>query len=315
METRQALSRRAARSGACMAIVVATSAAQVFAQNVTIGPRLRAGDTFRLEVMLIREDSARPQRDGRSRTPVDVKVASVTANGAVVEWTPGDSELDYPRMAPDPTLAAAAAAVRNVSFRLNLNAEGVLTGLANETEIALKLQASVDAFVNDLSARLPEAQRAAFQSMVAQVLSPEALIATSRRGAEVFFLMNGFVLAPGEVSEVRLQAPSPVGGIPGTFRVELASATAAFASLKTTTTYDPAGLMRLAQAFALQGGAPMPPDEPAKPFSMQMTDDGQYTFDRTVGLMREIVVNRRIVLGDSRRLEGWEIRLIQAPKS
>jgi hypothetical protein len=46
---------------------------------------------------------------------------------------------------------------------------------------------------------------------------------------------------------------------------------------------------------------------------IEMADDGQYVFDRTVGLMREVVVNRRMATGANRRLDGWEIRLVAGP--
>jgi hypothetical protein len=37
-------------------------------------------------------------------------------------------------------------------------------------------------------------------------------------------------------------------------------------------------------------------------------------FDRAVGLMREVVVNRRVGVTGMERVDGWDIRLLQAPK-
>jgi hypothetical protein len=45
-----------------------------------------------------------------------------------------------------------------------------------------------------------------------------------------------------------------------------------------------------------------------------MDDDGRFVLDRTVGLMRELVVNRRISAGKDQRLDRWEIRLVREPQ-
>jgi hypothetical protein len=44
-----------------------------------------------------------------------------------------------------------------------------------------------------------------------------------------------------------------------------------------------------------------------------MTDEGTFVFDRTLGLMREVKVNRRIALGSTAGLDAWEIRLVSGP--
>ena len=54
------------------AILVYACAACGLAQEVTLLPRFKAGDRFRLELTRTREDSRRPQANGTGRTPVDV---------------------------------------------------------------------------------------------------------------------------------------------------------------------------------------------------------------------------------------------------
>ena len=90
------------------------------------------------------------------------------------------------------------------------------------------------------------------------------------------------------------------------------SATVDTASVKTSTIYDAAALVRLTQSLATQAGKPIPPEELAKLPPMQMADEGAYVFDRKRGLMREVKVNRHVVVGPNRRLDAWEIRLIDA---
>jgi hypothetical protein len=292
------------------------AAAQAFAQDVTIRPRLRTGDEFRLEIVRTRDDSSRPQQNGRSRTVVDVRVLSAASEGFVVEWAPGETVLDNPQTAQDPLVAAASQALSEIRFRLMLNADGKLAGVANEAEVAPKLQAMLDTVVRNLSARLPAEQRKAFQNVVGQVLSPAALISSATREAEIYFGLNGVVLAAGEAAETDLQLPNPLGGgvIPAKFRVDMKSATADSASLNTTTTYDSAALLRMTQSLARQAGAPVSTNELTKIPPMQMGDDGKYLFDTSVGLMRQVTVNRRLSAGNNRRHDGWEIRLLNGPK-
>ena len=87
------------RTGLALALFTATASA---AQDVEIAPRLRAGDTFRLEVVRVRENSQQPQLNGRSTTPVDVRVDSVTPTGMTLEWTQGPTTFENPQVAGDP---------------------------------------------------------------------------------------------------------------------------------------------------------------------------------------------------------------------
>ena len=291
-------------------------AAHASAQEVAIKPQLRAGDEFRLEVTRIRENSSRPQTNAKGRTFVNVRVVSATSRGFLLDWAPGETVLDNPRAAQDPTLAAASEMVRGMVFRLTLNADGEITGLANQKEIVPKLQAMLEKVVQDLSARLPAEQRKGFRTLIGQILSPAALISSSIREAEIYFGLNGVSLAAGEAAEVDLEQPNPLGGgvIPAKFRVDMESATKDSASIKTTTTYDPSVLIRVTQNLAAQAGKPIPPEELAKLPPLQMSDDGKYTFDRMVGLMREVTMNRLVSADDVRRYDGWQIRLLSGPK-
>ena len=297
-------------------VAVTLISAVASAQDVDIKPQLRAGDEFRLDITRIRETSARPQADNRGRTLVNVRVVSATPKGWVLDWAPGETVLDNPQAAQDPTIAAAAEIMRGVVFRLTLNADGEVTGLANQKEIAPKLQAMLNKVVQDLSARIPAEQRKTFQNLIGQVLSPAALISSATREAEIYFGLNGVSLPAGQSVEVDLQQPSPVGGgvIPARLRVTMESATNDSASLKTTTTYDPAALMQMTQSLAQQAGKPIPPAELARIPPMQMSDDAKYLFDRTVGLMREVTVNRTVYAGNTRRYDGWQIQLVSTPK-
>jgi hypothetical protein len=197
-----------------------------------------------------------------------------------------------------------------------LNADGEFMRLANEAEVAPKLQAMLGTVVQELSTRLPTEQRAAFQQMIQQVLSPAALISSSTREAQIYFGLNGAALGAGESIEAGIEQPGPAGGklIPAIFRVRVDSAAADSAALSSTTTYDRDALRDMTIALLEQSGAPIPAEKMATIPPMQMSDDGEYTYDRKLGLMREVLINRRISAANEHRLDGWRIRLVTPPK-
>ena len=285
-----------------------------YGQDISIVPTLRAGDSFQLEVIRIRQNSAQPQQNGKSTTRVNVLVVSSSADGSVIEWVPGATVFDNPQVALNPLVGSATQALRDIRFQLNLNADGELLGMANQAEVAPRLKTVVDAVVRDLAARIPEDQRKGFLDVIGQVLSVDVLIASATRDAATYLGLNGASLAVGQAVDLDLEQPSPFGGgpIPARFRVRMESATVDTASLKTTTTYDGAALVRLTQSLAKQAGKPIPPEELAKLPPIEMADEGTFVFDRTRVLMREVKVNRRVVVGPNRRLDAWEIRLTDA---
>ena len=285
---------------------------RAYAQDISIVPTLRAGDSFQLEVIRIRENSAQPQQNGKSTTRVNVLVLSSSADGSVIEWVPGATVFDNPQVALNPLVGSAAQALRDIRFQLNLNADGELLGMANQAEIAPRLKSVVDTVVRNLAAQMPADQRKGFLDVIGQVLSVDVLIASATRDAATYLGLNGAALAVGQAVVVDIEQPSPLGGdpLPAKFSVRMESATADVASLKTTTTYDPAALMRLTRSLAKQAGSPIPPEQFINLPPMQMSDEGSFVFDRKRGLMREVKVNRRIAVGPNRRLDAWEIRLI-----
>jgi hypothetical protein len=245
---------------------------------------------------------------------VDVRVLSTGADASVIEWVPGPTVFANPQMAANPLVNFASQALRDIRFQLNLNADGELKGLANQDEVAPKLKTVVDTVVRNLASSMPEDQRKGFLNLIGQVLSVDVLIASATRDAATYLGLNGAALAVGEDVVVDIEQPSPLGGdpLPAKFRVRMESANADVASLKTTTTYDPMALMRLTQTLAKQAGSPTPREQFINLPPMQMSDEGSFVFDRKRGLMREVKVNRRIAAGSSRRLDAWEIRLIDA---
>lgn len=285
-------------------------------QDIEIRPKLVTGDKFRLEVTRTRRDSARPQMAATGRTPVDVQVVSAGAEGFVLDWIPGDTTFDNPQVMQDPNIGAAAQATRGMHFRIALSADGEFDGLLNEAEVVPKLQTIVGGVVGELAIRLPVDQRKNFQAMMAQVLSPAALISSATQDAQVYWGLYGAALTPGESIAVNLEQPNPLGGspIPATFSVRMDAATASAATVTTATTYEKDALLKMTLELAQRAGAPVKPQDAAKLPLMQMSDDGKYDFDRVTGMMRKVAINRRISAGGQERLDAWVITLVESPK-
>lgn len=301
---------------ACLAVILSVVPGLARAQDITIAPKLAIGDEFRLALVRTRDNSAQPQQNSTSRTVISVRVTSAGADGYVLDWMPGETEVDNQQLAQNPVVMAAVEAVRGLRFRLTLNADGELTGLANQDEILPKLKSMMDTIVQQILAGIPDDERTAMVSFMNQVLSPEVLVSSATREAGIYFGLNGISLASGEVAEIELQQPSPFGGgvIPGIFRVRMDSLTTNSVSLTTETTYDSTALLRLTESLVRQAGKPIPPTELAKVPPIDMNDDGTFVFDRTVGLMREVTMIRRVVAGSNQRLDRWDMRLLDGPK-
>jgi hypothetical protein len=307
---------RRRRAGACLvAVAIALTAATAAAQEVTVAPKLRAGDRFRLEVTRTREHTARPQQNGHSTTVVDVRVIAATPEGMTLEWAPGATTFQNPAVAADPLLEAVASVSGNLRLHLKLTPEGELTGLANQADVEATIRTVVDLVLKDLLAKVSDEQRPQLQTMMGQLLSPAVLVGTITRDAQLYFFMNGVTFTVGEPIEADLEQPSPFGKgvIPTTLRMVAKSATNETAALTMTTTYDGASLLQIGRALAEQGGTKLTDEEFARVPPLQMSDDGTYALDRALGLMREVVVNRHVNAGPNRRHDGWTIRLLKAP--
>lgn len=308
---------RPLRTLALMLAVAALGSAPVDAQpaaptEVTIRPALRTGDEFHLELVRIRENSARPDQDARATTPVTVKAIAVAPEGSTLEWTPGLATLSNPKLGADPLLSAAEKAIGGLSLRLRLNGDGEIERLENAVEVAATLQKATKIVVDGLMATLPAEQRAQFQALLSQTMSPAALLGSAMRDAQTYFGLNGIALEVGGQFAAKLEQPSPLGGvIPAMFEVRLQSATADTAVLATTTTYDGEALLQMTKTLLERAGAPVPGE--LAQVSLRMSDSGRFVFDRASGLMREVIVDRRVEAPGMKQRDGWEIRLIKVP--
>lgn len=285
------------------------------AQDIRVTPKLRAGDAFRLDISRTRQNTPATPQDGTSSTTIDVRVLTVSPEGSTIEWESGKTTANVPA-AQEPVLRAASDAMSGMKPVIRLTPDGEVDGLVNEAEILAKVQAATDIIRRSLLEKLPPANRQGLEAMLSQVLSPAVLIGSVVRDAQAYFGLNGVELAVGETVAADMQQPNPFGGepLPAKFSVRVESATADTAMLVTTTAYDGAALMRVTRQILEKAGAPVSPEELAKFPAMQLGDEGRFVFDRALGLMREVTVNRRLSVAGQSRLDRTEIRLVARPQ-
>jgi len=285
-----------------------------WAQELTLRPSLRVGDSFELELVRVREDSRRPQANGKSRTVVRVRVLEAGPKGFVLEWQQGATAFDNPEIVKNPIAAAAANAVKDMSIEAILGSDGEYVGLRNQAEVAGKLQSMLDGMLSSIGKQLQDpSQRQTVETLARRLMSPEFLLSAAASDVQTYFGLHGAVLVKGKSVETPIQQPSPLGSgtVPATFRVTLESLDAHQAYLSSDTAYDPRALAALTKQLAAQAA---PGATSTLPSTVEMTDSGRYIYNRAFGLMNELAITRRIVAGEgATRVDGREIRLLTRP--
>ena len=303
----------ASKSILIRAAAIFTIAAAASAQEIALRPALETGDEFELEFIRAREDSRRPQANGRSRTVVRVRVSEAGPKGFVLDWQQGVTEFDNPEIVKNPIAAAAANGAKDMRLEIVLGPDGRFTGLRNQAEVTAKMQSALDSMLASVGKQVPDAkQRQAVETVIRRLMSPQLLLSAAASDVQTYFGLNGAVLTKGKPTETEIRQQAPVGitMMPARFRLTLDSLDAHEAKLSSTTAYDPQALAAMAKdllAQAAPGAAPPP--------NMEMSDTGRYVFNRAFGLMNEMIIARRITAGEgAARLDGREIRLITRPK-
>ena len=297
-----------------LALCFLALAAAASAQGIPITPKIRAGDTFKLEISRTRENTPASPQDGKGSTTIDVTVLTATPDGFTLGW---ESSLPVGTVAgvPEALMVTASNAMRGLKPVIRLTPGGKVVGLVNETEVLSKMQAAVDVIRHDV-ADMSAAERRRLEALLAQIFSPSILVASALRDASAYFGLNGVELAVGASATAALMQPNPLGGeaLPTQFTIRLESATADTASFITTTVYDGDALMRAARQVMASIGDPVSPEELATLPALQLAEEGRFVFDRGLGLMRQVVNTRRLTMGGNSRLDRTEIRLVTPPK-
>lgn len=292
-------------------------------QELSFAPRFVAGDEFSLQVKHTREDSRQPAGNFTATTPVAVRVVTTGAAGTVLDWRPGDVTVaGGPAAMADPTAGLAGELFDDVSIRVALDPDGSFGKVENAKELLDKLNAALEVAIATMEKGRPAAEAGKVREVLAQILTPENLLNMATRDVQTWVAMNGVELPVNRALDVPVRQPNPFGGEPltATLRLRAASDSARAATLLSETVYDTGELKKstlaLVERAAPQGRKPSA--EEIASFSLELSDEGRYVFDRGIGLFREVVVTRRT--GSSAgsvkatRSDRYEITLVTPPK-
>ena len=286
----------------------------VSAQEIRVAPLLKAGDEFGLEIKRLRRDSANPSQNAMASSQYDVRVVEAEADGFVLEFTRRNETTSDG--AKSSSFNSAPDFLEGLPIRVLLTRDGEYAGLENEEDVLSQMRRSTDAFVREALQKVPPDQRATSQKMAGQLFSPTMLLTVATTDIQTYFGLAGFSLNVGKVTVEEIEQVNPLGGklVPGRFRAAVDAVSTDSVSITTTTSYDVTEVLRSLTTIAAQNGKPFPESELAK-LVPELSDEGRWILDRRFGLMREVIIDRRVIMTkEHQRFDRWEIRLLRTPK-
>jgi len=295
---------------AAAATLLVTAAADSFAQGVSIhvDGRWKAGDEVRYERVKSRTDSA-AATPFVTYTPVTIQVIETSPMRHLLRWRDGRSRTEGVPAAASALVEQLQERFANFEYVIELDRMGAITALRNWEAVRDAAFAAMDA----AAAAPGGASGAAAQpDAVAQVRalfsSRESVERYLLREVQLFFMLYGWRLDPGEKTSYEDQLPNPLGGpaLPATATIELASADRQRATLRYTLDFDrdKAGRLladSLAALAARSGIAASGVEAVAK--SLQVRDTAELTFDLQARWPARLVHERNIRIQDRSRVD------------
>lgn len=301
--------------GGRVSILVFTAIACGHAQDsVQLQFAAKAGDTVRLRMARIREDANRPERNGRSHTPVDIRVLEAAGDGYVVNWKYGATSMDRQLTAAEKSvMEASSKLIESLQLEVMLDRHGAFQKLRNEVSVSRGMAGMVAGVMDFLRKAEPdEAKWKQIEPAMRQALSPQNQLMMITRDVQSYFGWYGVRFAKGETTETAAALPFPLGSgtVPVIIRARLVDqADPKKAMFASTTEYDGNALRDLTLKFFAQVMPQATLEQRQQMPALNASDEGRYVYNRASGWMDEILVTRRMSLADKvRRSDGWEFR-------
>jgi hypothetical protein len=279
-------------------------AAVAQASKIALRPRFEVGQRQELQLVRVREEW-----QGAARVRSNESTTAITIDGA-----PGDDMV-----------RRIAALVEGVSFEYRVSAEGVFAGVADEARVIAQLDERFGAMAQALreSAGADEAARKRVDAALEQMrplLSGPALLASSLREPQFYYVLGAGEFERGKPFEVDDQLPSPLGGapLPARRRVELVDqrSDGAQALLVWSQRMDAKALQAALLARAIEqaekAGERAPTAEEL--VAMDVRDDALIYVDLASGLPARVEFARTTITGERRRIDGFRIEPRAAAK-
>lgn len=298
------------------------------ARKVEIRPRLRVGDRLQLNLVKAREDwqGAARLKANESTTPVDIEFVEQLADGWRCRWTYGKVDLSKVEgAAPDEITQRIAGLVDGLHLDLKLDGDGAFAGVVDEEAALERLDKCFDELEELLLAKAgaDEADRARVAAIIEQLrplLRGPALLASSLREPQFYFVLGAGEFEFGVAQEFEIQLPSPLTStaLPARRTVELVELRrdGAEALISWKQRIDAQALatelFERAKAQARQAGEREPTQEEL--VSMDVRDDALLYVDLASGLPARVEFARTIVTGERRRVDSFRLEPRAAAK-
>lgn len=303
-------------------------AAVAQASKISVRPRFEVGRRQELQLVRVREEwqGAARVRSNESTTAITIECLAKLEDGWRCRWSFGKVETPKVDGAPgDDMVRRIAALVEGVSFEYRVSAEGVFAGVADEARVIAQLDERFAAMAQALreSAGADEAARKRVDTALEQMrplLSGPALLASSLREPQFYYVLGAGEFERGKPFEVDDQLPSPFGGapLPARRRVELVDqrSDGAQALLVWSQRMDAKALQAALLARAIEqaekAGERAPTAEEL--VAMDVRDDALIYVDLASGLPARVEFARTTVTGERRRIDGFRIEPRAAAK-
>jgi len=268
------------------------------AEVLDVLPRFTVGERLHLEITRSREDSAYKLSNGTNITKVLVTVKSKDENNLVLEWTPGETQLE-PAHAKVPLIAVGARLMNGFPLTFRFTARGELRELMHVDQINTRFQKVVPEVIASVAAEITNAaERKTFQETAPKSVNLNAALQPVFGDVTLWAAFNGFSFDTGKPIKSRAvgQHPIDVGKISSDLEMAIkVSAEQKQMVLTGRQAYDPNGFAGMLRSLLLQSQISFRPQGGKIP-EINMSDEFEYVFDTDRALAKRASRKRNIVV-------------------
>ncbi|MEM1270279.1 MAG: hypothetical protein AAGI08_09535 [Bacteroidota bacterium] len=208
-------------------------------------------------------------RDGvtnSSTSRYTIDVLEETAAGYTLRWSPQDGSAEIGEMLSeaglaDTTLAPVLENAAAFEFTYYTDDVGTYLALANRDSVVQVLQGVTEAVMSAMLDSLAGDERAAVESMVGSLMTPDRIVQSFTEPIQLFHLVIGYVYPLGEPWDYEDLLPSPFGGgyLEST-GAALVTVSDGLIEYDRTTSVEPEDLRETMLAMVDQMASSMPPE-------------------------------------------------------
>ena len=313
--------RFAGRLAAALAVLVAFSVRPSSAVTVDLPFRVEVGQRSAVTIVKEREtySAGTLQRQGRSTTPVSVRVVDRIPDGWVYRWTFGEPTVEDPAQAANPLVRKMADMVDGLQLEFETTVTGLPTRVRNTAAIrrhmgdyAANLVSGIMAQASGEGATAAELdalkQRLDRMTSLYLRMSDEQVSQAFMKEPTLLNLVSGDAHSSEQATETPGELSNPLGGPPiravSSTRLRELDAATDSAVVEWQREYDPETAYENLAGFVpdLPRLAGQLPEDSELP-SVELTETALYTIDTGTGQVRAVTYEKLVGIGDQKLIE------------